>query len=88
MEISYDPAKDEKNIRERGLSFEQARLFDFETAVVLVDDRHEYGEIRYRAFGELDGRLHVLVFTMRGETVHVISLRRANKREVKRYGHT
>jgi uncharacterized DUF497 family protein len=86
MEIGYDPAKNEWNIRERGLSFDRARDFDFETALFDVDDRRDYGETRIRALGLLDGRLHVLVFTWTKGGIRVISLRRANRQEVKRYG--
>lgn len=85
MEIEFDADKNEQNIRERGLSFERAENFDWATALVLTDDRREYGELRYRAFGFLDERLHALVFTVRGDAVRIISLRRANKREIKRY---
>jgi len=88
VEISYDPAKNERNIRERGLSFERVLDFDLDGAQVVVDDRRDYGEVRYRAFSMLDDRLHVLVFTLRGQAFQVISLRRANKREVKQYGKT
>lgn len=86
MEITFDPAKNDKNIRERGLSFERVREFDFDSATVVVDDRRSYSETRLRAFGYLDGRLHVVVFTERPGELRVISLRRANEREVARYG--
>lgn len=85
MKIDFDPAKNEANIRERGLSFERAADFDFETAIFETDDRRDYGETRYRAFGFLDGRLHALVFVETGEGIRVISFRKANSREVKRY---
>ena len=85
MRIEFDTAKNERNIRERGLSFEQAAEFDFETARIETDDRHDYGEPRMTAIGKLKGSLHVLVFTMRGEALRVISLRKANEREVRRY---
>ena len=42
MEISFDPAKNEKNIHERGLSFERAVEFDFQGAIFLVDSRYNY----------------------------------------------
>ncbi len=83
--IEFDPAKNEKNIRERGISFQSAAGFDFETAFILEDDRHDYSEIRYQAIGYINDRLHVLVFTPRGSAMRVISLRKANQREVKRY---
>ena len=85
MEIEFDPAKNERNIRERGLSFDLAREFEFETAVFAIDDREDYGEIRIRAFGLLGGRLHALVFVETEAGIRVISLRKANAREVKRY---
>ncbi len=47
--------------------------------------RRDYGEQRFQAIGYIDVRLHVLVFPPRGRTLHVISLRKANSREVKRY---
>ena len=86
MDISYDKAKSDRNVALRGLSFEFAADFELADAVVLVDDRRDYGEVRYRAFGQLDGRLHALVFAETARGIRVISLRRANNREVKRYG--
>jgi len=88
MEISYDPAKNERNIAARGLSFEQVQEFDWSTALVLEDARIDYGERRFQALGFIDDRLHMLVFTPRNAAVHVISLRKANQREVKRYEKT
>ena len=56
-----------------------------ETSGTVEDVRRDYGEPRFQALGEIDGRLHMLVFTPRGGDVHVISLRKANRREIKRY---
>lgn len=53
--------------------------------LIVEDDRFDYGESRYRAMGYIGDRLHVVVFTPRGDAVHVISFRKANKREVKSY---
>lgn len=50
-----------------------------------MDTRRDYGETRVRTFGYLDKRLHVLVFVEADNGIRVISFRRANKREVKRY---
>jgi uncharacterized DUF497 family protein len=86
MEISFDPAKNDKNIRERGLSFERAAEFDFESAIFLVDGRHDYGEVRRIAVGYLDGRLHVLCFVETPGGIRVISFRKANRREGKKHG--
>ena len=85
MRVHFDPAKSERNIRNRGLSFESAADFDFESALVSVDDRLEYGETRYVALGMLAERLHVLCFTEAGDGIRVISFRKANSREVIRY---
>jgi uncharacterized DUF497 family protein len=83
--VSYDPAKNERNLRTRGLAFDEAANFDFETAQVFVDARHEYGETRYVALGKLDDRVHVLCFAETADGIRVISFRKANAREVSRY---
>ena len=85
MGVSYDPKKCSRNVRELGLSFELVRDFEWSGAYVLEDVRRDYGEPRFQALGEIDGRLYMLVFTPRGGDVHVISLRKANRREIKRY---
>ena len=84
MGVSYDPAKNERNIRERGLSFERAADFDFSTAVFNTEVRK--GEIRRIASGYLDGRLHLLCYIPKPDGIRVISFRKTNKREAKRYG--
>ena len=88
MEISFDPAKNARNIADRGLSFTQVAEFDFETAVFSVDARRDYGEVRQRALGLLDGRVYALVFAETGNGIRVISFRKANKREVQGYEQT
>lgn len=85
MQITYDPAKCERNTAERGLSFELVRAFDWSVALVLEDQRQDYGERRFQALGFIGDRLYMLVFTPRAGAVHVISLRKANKREVTGY---
>jgi uncharacterized protein len=84
MGVSYDPAKNERNIRERRLSFERAADFDFSTAVFNTEVRK--GEIRRIAAGYLDGRLHLLCYIPKPDGIRVISFRKTNKREAKRYG--
>ena len=85
MEIEFDPAKDEINQLKHGMSLADAGLFDFEQALVPVDDRKEYGETRYIAYGPIGARLHCLVFVLRGDRMRALSLRRANSREVRDY---
>ena len=86
MDISFDPVKNRRNIRERGLSFDRAVDFDFESAAYFTDDRKDYGEVRWIAVGYLDRRLHVLCFVTTEYGIRIISFRKANAREVKRYG--
>ena len=86
MAIVFDSAKSARNVRERGLSFERVVEFDFDTAIFEIDEREDYGELRVRALGFLDGRLHSLVFTERGEDLRVISLRKATRAEMRSYG--
>lgn len=85
MDIIYDAAKNDRNIAERGLSFALVRRLDWNRAIVVEDARHDYGETRFQALGNIDGRLHMVVFTVRGESLRIISLRKANAREVARY---
>jgi uncharacterized protein len=85
MKIEFDPIKSEKNKVERGLPFSMAADFDWESAMYIVDDRKDYGEQRIRTFGLLGNRLHALVFTPIPTGVRIISLRKANSREVKLY---
>jgi uncharacterized DUF497 family protein len=84
-DVSFDPAKNERNISSRGISFESAEQFEWDTALVAEDLRKEYGERRFLALGLIEGRLHAMVYTPRAGKVHVISLRKANRREVRRY---
>lgn len=85
MEITFDPAKNAANIALRGLSFEQVADFDFQTAIIWIDARKTYHEVRISALGLLADRVHALVFTETTNGIRVISFRKANKREVKRY---
>jgi uncharacterized DUF497 family protein len=82
--ISYDPAKNERNVRERGFSFEKAADFDFTTAVFYAEIRD--GELRRVAIGYLDNRLHLLCYIPGADGIRVISFRKTNRREAKLYG--
>lgn len=86
MRIEFDPDKNTANRRKHGLSLAEAEGMDFDTAIYASDDRYDYGEERTQALGLIGGRLHMLVFTMRGEVLRAISLRKASPKEVKRYG--
>jgi uncharacterized DUF497 family protein len=85
LKISFDLLKSENNQTIRGLSFNEALKFEWLSAILVQDSRHDYGEARYSAVGYIESRLHVLVFTPREQIVHIISLRKANPREVAAY---
>jgi uncharacterized DUF497 family protein len=86
VDVEFDPAKDAANVAKHGLSLAQAADFDFGAAVIQTDDRRDYGEVRYRAFARRDGQGYCLVFTLAGERLRPISLRRAHEKEMRRYG--
>jgi len=83
-EITYDPRKNERNIRERDLPFDRAADFDFETALIITQCRA--GEIRRLATGYLEDRLHILCYVPQADGIRVISFRKANRREAKHCG--
>ena len=84
MEIEYDPNKNNRNIEQRGISFEQVHDFDWDTATIKEQIREAQTEQRFVAVGKINHRLHVLVFTLRNH-LRVIRLRKANDREIKDY---
>jgi uncharacterized DUF497 family protein len=86
VEIEFDPVKDEINQEKHGVSLATACAIDLDSAVIIEDRRFDYGESRFLAYARIAGRLHVMWFTMRGTIVRVIGLRRANRRERRKYG--
>lgn len=88
MRISFNPAKNAANIANRCLPFELVKQVDWGTALIEEDTRKAYGEQGFRMLGFIEERLHAVVFTPRDGKVHVISLRKANSREVKRHAKT
>jgi len=78
----FDPAKEAVNLSKHGVSL--ARWVDVEILAIVGDDRFNYGEPRFRAYGLLDGQPHCLVFTIRNGAYRPISLRRAHAKELKR----
>lgn len=83
MSIDFDPDKDERNIAKHGISL--ARAADMEMLAVKRDERFSYGELRFRAWGTIDGGAYCFAFTTRGNRTRAISLRRAHKKEMKRH---
>jgi len=81
LTIEFDRAKNIANVAKHAVDMAAAAEFDFETAVTWTDTRKSYGEMRTIAVGFIAHRLYVLVFTMRGPNLRVISLRKANRKE-------
>ncbi|MDH3210417.1 MAG: BrnT family toxin [Burkholderiaceae bacterium] len=85
MQIEFDPAKDAANRAHHGLSLAFANELDWDAALVWVDDRFEYNELRMIALAPETETLYYVAFIERGKARRIISLRRANRREVKHY---
>ena len=85
MKIEFDPAKSLDNEFRRGLPFSLVAGFEWEDALVLADTRMAYTEPRFLALGMIGDRLHVVVFTPIPDGVRVISFRKANRREGRKY---
>ncbi|HWL67967.1 MAG TPA: BrnT family toxin [Geminicoccus sp.] len=85
MRFSCDPAKDASNLVKHGIGLLAAAQLDWDVMLVMPDERRDYGELREIGYAPMDGRLYCVVFTRRGDVLHVISLRKANLREFRRY---
>ena len=88
MRIRCDPAKNESNRRMHGLELAEARWIEWDTVIASADIRQDYGEPRMIGLGYLGARLVCVVFTDRGAERRIISLRKANSREIRRYAET
>ncbi len=80
-----DEAKHKLNVAEHGVDFTAAEGLDRDSAVLDIDYREDYGELREVALGFIGIRLFVLVFTRRGEQVRIVSLRKAHNLDLKKY---
>jgi uncharacterized protein len=85
MQIEFDTAKDAAIRGKHGVSLALASELDWEAALVWVDERFEYNEARMVALAPEAERLYYVAFVDRGDTRRIVSLRRANRREVKHY---
>lgn len=79
--ITFDPAKRERTLRERGIDFADAKLVFAAKTVTFDDDRFEYGELREITAGRLNGRMVLIVWTARGAARHIISMRFCHAKE-------
>ena len=88
MEFEWDDAKNNACFVRRGFDFAHAfRAFFDPQRIVAQDTRRDYGEDRYRLLGMIDGRAYVVVYTVRGSAIRIISARKANPKEVADYEH-
>jgi hypothetical protein len=85
MNTTFDPEKDIANLAKHGVSLKEAKRLDWDNALITQDQRRDYGEVRHVALVPMDERLWVVVFTDRHDGRRVISLRKANLREYRRY---
>jgi uncharacterized protein len=85
IKITFDPVKRQKTLVERGLDFADAVLVFQGKTIDREDTRFAYGETRIITVGYLYGRMMIIVWTARQQARHIISMRKANDREQKRY---
>ena len=86
MEITWDNAKALSNERKHGVEFLFATaVFDDHARIESLDRRRDYGEDRHIVLGQIDGRLYMVVYTLRDDFLRLISARKANPREQKKY---
>ena len=81
VKITYDPAKREATLRERGLDFADVQHVFAGKTYTKEDLRLDYGETRFQTVGFLGGRMVMVVWTPRHGGRHVISMRKCNDRE-------
>lgn len=85
MRIEFDVAKDVENLAKHGVSLAAAAELDWDLLLCRPDTRRDYGELREIGFAPIGARVHCVVFVQRGHGFRIISLRRANSREVTNY---
>ena len=86
MKFVWNEAKAAENLRKHKVSFNEAYRFEFDDALIGIDDDLAYGEERMKAYGFVGRLLHVMVYVERADVIRVISLRTASKPEVRKYG--
>jgi uncharacterized DUF497 family protein len=85
VDVDFDPEKDARNLEKHGVSLGLAAYFCWGSAFYQQDIRKDYGEQRFYSLGILQGRLHAMIFTPRNGKARIISLRKANTREITVY---
>ncbi len=85
VDYTWDPAKAASNFAKHGVAFETVAGFEWETALVIADVRFSYPEPRLTALGTIGSRVYFLAYTVERRAMRIISLRKANNREIDRY---
>ena len=85
MQIVYDPPKNKLNLKSHGMSLELAKALEWDEALAWVDERFEYDELRMSCLVPGGDRLYYVAFVDRDDFRRVISLRLAERREIKHY---
>ena len=88
MKLEWDENKRNQTLAKRGLDFADVARFDWDRSIYAEDQRYDYGETRYVAFGFIDEILVCLAYTIRQDALRVISLRKASAKERKLYEST
>jgi uncharacterized DUF497 family protein len=81
MRVTFDRAKRDETLRERGIDFRDAKHVFAGRTLDLVDRRFDYGEVRMWTVGYLNGRMVMVVWTQRGSARRIISMRKCNAKE-------
>lgn len=86
MPYEWDETKRQSNLDRHGIDFPDIEYFDWDNAWIFEDTRRDYGEQRWVAYGYINHRLIAVVYTERDGRTRMISMRKANAREERRYG--
>jgi uncharacterized DUF497 family protein len=81
MKVTFDPAKRDLTLKDRGLDFARADEIFAGKTITVMDDRFDYGEVRFLTVGEFEDRLVITVWTQRGDARHIISMRHCHAKE-------
>jgi len=87
MQYEWDEKKRESNLLTHGIDFAIVGDFDWNEALTIQDTRRNYSEDRFLSYAPIAERLYAMIWTPRGDVHRIISLRKANRREVSKYEH-
>jgi len=85
MQIIFDLQKDQTNTEKHGVSLALAEQLEWDNLIAIEDNRQDYGETRMIGFAPIIDRVYCVVYVDRDQQRRIISLRKANQREVNRY---